>query len=129
MARPVAVGAETFASPFGQPAVGSPLASGLPQVPLAHWVAVFAAVDCCVTPVATLDEALADPQYAARRMVVRDASGTRQYAPPFRMDGHEFAIRRDAPAQGQHGVEVLREAGYDESAIAALVAEGSVRLP
>ena len=97
--------------------------------PLAHWVEAFAEVDCCVTPVATLDEALADPQYAARRMVVRDASGARQYAPPFRMDGHEFAIRRDAPVQGQHGVEVLREAGYDEAAIAALVAEGSVGLP
>jgi crotonobetainyl-CoA:carnitine CoA-transferase CaiB-like acyl-CoA transferase len=95
--------------------------------PLAHWVERFAEVDCCVTPVATLDEALVDPQYAARGMVVRDAAGTRQYAPPFRLSGHEFAIRRDAPAQGQHSAEVLREAGYDDAAIAALVAEGSVR--
>ena len=31
----------------------------------------FADVDCCVTPVATLDEALADPQFAARDMVRR----------------------------------------------------------
>jgi crotonobetainyl-CoA:carnitine CoA-transferase CaiB-like acyl-CoA transferase len=60
-------------------------------------------------------------------MVVRDASGTRQYAPPFRLSGHEFAIHRDAPAQGQHSAEVLREAGYDDAAIAALVADGSVR--
>jgi crotonobetainyl-CoA:carnitine CoA-transferase CaiB-like acyl-CoA transferase len=60
-------------------------------------------------------------------MVVRDAAGTRQYAPPFRLSGHDFAIRRDAPAQGQHSVEVLREAGYDDAAIAALLADGSVR--
>ena len=29
--------------------------------PQSHWIDKFAGVDCCVTPVATLDEALADP--------------------------------------------------------------------
>jgi crotonobetainyl-CoA:carnitine CoA-transferase CaiB-like acyl-CoA transferase len=77
--------------------------------------------------VAFLEEALADPQFAARGMVIRDASGARQYAPPYRVSGHEFALRRAAPGQGEHSAEVLREAGYDDAAIAALVAEGSVR--
>ena len=36
---------------------------------LADWCARFAAVDCCVTPVLTFDEALADAQFAARAMV------------------------------------------------------------
>ena len=94
---------------------------------LAHWVEVLGAVDCCVTPVATLDEALVDPQFTARGMVVQDAAGARQYAPPFRLSGHAFALRREAPAQGQHSAEVLREAGYDDTAIARLIAEGSVR--
>src|SRR5512139_2138517 len=49
------------------------------EEPLAHWVEVLGAVDCCVTPVAFLEEALADPQFAARGMVIRDASGARQY--------------------------------------------------
>ncbi len=34
--------------------------------PLAHWVARFEGVDCCVTPVLRLDEALAHPLHAAR---------------------------------------------------------------
>jgi alpha-methylacyl-CoA racemase len=94
--------------------------------PLAHWVETFAGVDCCVTPVATLDEALADPQFAARRMVVVRPDGSRQYAPPFKLSGHEFAVTRDAPAQGEHTVDVLREAGYDDASIAALKADGAI---
>ena len=48
---------------------------------LAHWRARFADVDCCVTPVLTFDEALADPQFGAREMVVRgptDPGSTRR---------------------------------------------------
>jgi len=94
---------------------------------LAHWQRVFAAVDCCVTPVLTLDEALVDPQFVARGMVL-GADGARAFAPPFRIEGLPFALARGAPAQGEHGVEVLREAGLDPDAIAALVAAGVVRV-
>jgi crotonobetainyl-CoA:carnitine CoA-transferase CaiB-like acyl-CoA transferase len=94
--------------------------------PLAHWVETFAPVDCCVTPIATLEEALADPQFAARGMVVAQPDGSRQYAPPFKVSGHEFAVAREAPAQGQHTTEVLREAGYDDAAIAALRTDGAI---
>jgi len=94
------------------------------KAPLAHWVERFADVDCCVTPVNTLDEALDDPQFVARAMIVKRPDGSQQYAPPFKLSGHEFALTRDAPAQGQHTAEVLREAGYEEAAIAALVARG-----
>ena len=88
--------------------------------PLAHWIDTFAAVDCCVTPVNSLDEALADPQFNARGMIVDRPDGSRQYAPPFKLSGHDFAVARDAPAQGEHTVEVLREAGYDDAGLAAL---------
>ena len=90
--------------------------------PLADWAARFADVDCCVTPVATLDEALVDAQFVARGMVVARPDGSRQYAPPFKLSRHDFAVTRDAPAQGEHTAEVLREAGVDETAIAALAA-------
>ena len=93
---------------------------------LDEWRARFAAVDCCVTPVLTFDEVLADPQFAARGIVVRRPDGSRQYAPPFRMQPEAFAIARDAPAQGQHTRDVLREAGFDDAAIDALIASGSV---
>jgi crotonobetainyl-CoA:carnitine CoA-transferase CaiB-like acyl-CoA transferase len=97
------------------------------SAPLAIWVEKLATVDCCVTPVATLDEALADPQFAARAMVVTRRDGSHEYAPPFKLSGHAFAATREAPRQGEHSAEILREAGCDESTIAALIAAGVVR--
>ncbi len=102
------------------------LESVFAAAPLAHWVERFAGVDCCVTPILTLDEALEDPQFAARGMVVRRPDGSRQYAPPFKVAGHDFAVAREAPAQGEHTAEVLREAGYADAAIAALAAAGAI---
>jgi crotonobetainyl-CoA:carnitine CoA-transferase CaiB-like acyl-CoA transferase len=96
--------------------------------PLAAWVERLAAVDCCVTPVATLSEALADPQFTAREMVVTRPDGSREYAPPFKLSGHRADLTRGAPAQGEHGAEILREAGYDDAGIDALVAAGVLRL-
>jgi alpha-methylacyl-CoA racemase len=98
------------------------------QAPLAAWTEKLAAIDCCVTPVATLDEALADPQFAARGMVVTRSDGSREYAPPFKLSGQTSAPGREAPAQGEHSADVLREAGCDEATIASLAACGVVRI-
>jgi crotonobetainyl-CoA:carnitine CoA-transferase CaiB-like acyl-CoA transferase len=45
-----------------------------------------------------------------------------QVAAPVKMSGFEFALRRHAPQPGEHTAEVLREAGFDEAAIDALIA-------
>jgi crotonobetainyl-CoA:carnitine CoA-transferase CaiB-like acyl-CoA transferase len=92
-----------------------------------EWTAAFAGVDCCVTPVLSFDEALSDPQFRARSMVRRDASGHRSFAPPFALTPSPALRARDAPRQGEHSREVLREAGYGDAAIAALVARGVVK--
>jgi crotonobetainyl-CoA:carnitine CoA-transferase CaiB-like acyl-CoA transferase len=91
------------------------------------WMRAFDGVDACVTPVLALDEALDDAQFAARGMVVTAADGTRSFAPPWAGPGLGFAWRRAAPAQGEHTREVLAEAGYDERAIASLIASGAAR--
>jgi crotonobetainyl-CoA:carnitine CoA-transferase CaiB-like acyl-CoA transferase len=93
---------------------------------LAEWTRAFDAVDCCVTPVLTLDEALSDAQFVARGMAV-EVGGMRQYAPPFRIDGVPFVPGAGAPAHGENSAEVLREAGLREADVAALVARGVVR--
>jgi crotonobetainyl-CoA:carnitine CoA-transferase CaiB-like acyl-CoA transferase len=94
---------------------------------LAHWTALFAGVDCCVTPVATLDEAMADPQFIARDMLVTRADGSRGFAPPFKLSGHAFSEARPAPRQGEHTREVLVAAGFDAGAVAVLERDGVVR--
>jgi crotonobetainyl-CoA:carnitine CoA-transferase CaiB-like acyl-CoA transferase len=96
---------------------------------LAEWTARLRDVDCCVTPCLTLEEALADDQYVARGMPVRATDGSRQFAPPFKVSGHAFTIARLAPAQGEHSVAVLREAGLADAAIDALARAGVVRTP
>ena len=96
------------------------LAAVFAQQTQAHWIERLAHIECCVTPVLSLEEALADPQVRARDMIVSGADGIRQYAPPFRLSGHAFAITRSAPAQGQHSVEILREAGFSAEEIGLL---------
>ena len=87
--------------------------------PQADWVALFDAVDCCVTPVLSLDEALEHPQMRARAMSLT-ADGMTQYAPPFKISGWSFAVEKLAPAPGEHTDEILSELGYDAEQIASL---------
>jgi crotonobetainyl-CoA:carnitine CoA-transferase CaiB-like acyl-CoA transferase len=96
---------------------------------LAQWRDRLADVDCCVTPVLTFDEVLADPQFRARGMIVRRPDGSRQYAPPFKLSPDAFSVARDAPTQGEHSRELLREAGYADPAIDALMRERAVAGP
>lgn len=113
--------------PAGE-AVRRALAAVFAQHPRAHWIERLAAVDCCVTPVLSPEETPDDPQVRARGMIVA-AQGIRQYAPPFRLAGHEFTITRDAPIQGEHSAEVLREAGLSDEEIGALRATGTIVEP
>ncbi len=84
--------------------------------PQAKWRDFFASVDCCVTPVLSVAEALDHPHFVARRMSVR-ADGVTQYAPPLKLSGWVFAVERAAPSPGEHGAEVLREAGFSAGEI------------
>jgi alpha-methylacyl-CoA racemase len=90
----------------------------------AQWVEAFAGHDCCVTPVKPFEEALDDPQHAARGMVVRSPHPTEgdvlQIAPPLKLSDYTFEVTRPAPASGEHTDEVLREIGLDDGAIARL---------
>ena len=105
------------------------LAAIFAQQTRAQWVERLAAVDCCVTPVLSPDEMLDDPQVRARDMIVTAADGSRQYAPPFRLAGHAFAIVRAAPAQGEHSAEILREAGFSDEEIGSLADSGAIGEP
>ena len=93
--------------------------------PRDDWAALFAAVDCCVTPILSPEEALENEQVAARRMVLHE-DGLTQFAPPLKLSAYEFSVRQPAPKVGEHNVQILRAAGYTDDEIAGLAAAGTI---
>ncbi len=91
----------------------------------AHWTEKLAHLDCCVSPILTIEESLQNEQFRARGMVAEE-NGAPRVALPVKFSEFEFAIERPAPQPGEHSDEVLREAGYGESEIAALRSGGII---
>ncbi|WP_088178907.1 CaiB/BaiF CoA transferase family protein [Thauera butanivorans] len=92
----------------------------------AEWVALFDGVDCCVTPVLSLDESLENPQLQARGMVV-EVDGVRQFGPPVKLSGMPEQVFRPAPAvAGADSDAVLGEAGLSVADIARLREAGVI---
>ena len=93
--------------------------------PRDEWAKLFAAVDCCVTPILTPEEALKNEQIVARGMVLHE-DGLTQFAPPLKLSDFKFAIRQAAPSAGQHDAEILVAAGYSTAEIEQLAASGAL---
>ncbi len=115
----------------GDPATEQRLRAELTAIfaarPLAHWRSLFHDADACVSPVLRVDEALAHPQFRARGMRVEGAGADQpQLGCPFTMTGFAPDAPRTAPRPGEHSDAILREAGFDNGAIAALRAAGAV---
>jgi crotonobetainyl-CoA:carnitine CoA-transferase CaiB-like acyl-CoA transferase len=98
--------------------------------PTVHWVEKLDAADVPGGPVNGYEQILNDPHIKARNMVVEiehPVIGTmKTLGLPLKSSGELTAIRKAAPWLGQHSDEVLRDAGYDSSEIAALFASAVV---
>ena len=92
--------------------------------PRDEWASLFAAVDCCITPILSPEEALANEQLSARQMVL-NVDGLTQFAPPLKMSGFEFSIRQQAPKAGEHNAAILVAAGYSADEIQRLESAGA----
>jgi alpha-methylacyl-CoA racemase len=92
----------------------------------AEWVARFAGVDACVTPVLDLTEAPLHPHNVARSSFLTDPDGVVHPAPAPRFGAMPAASLRPTPGPGQHTDEILAELGHDAGAIAFLRTEGVV---
>ena len=115
----------------GDPATEERLRAELAAIfgarPLAHWRSLFHDGVGCVTPVLRVDEALGHPHFRARGMrIAADEAGAPQLGCPIKMTGFEPSAPRPAPRAGEHTEEILRQAGLDASAVAALRAAGAV---
>jgi crotonobetainyl-CoA:carnitine CoA-transferase CaiB-like acyl-CoA transferase len=89
------------------------------------WVALLRAADLPAERVATLAEAVADAQVAARGFFAAPGAGEPLLPlAPFAMAGAPLRHGRRAPGAGEHTAEVLAEAGLGPEEIAHLVACG-----
>jgi alpha-methylacyl-CoA racemase len=112
-----------FANPYDArrwPALRERLGALFATRPRAHWTALLEGSDACFAPVLTPREAMAHPHLAARG-VFEERDGVLQAAPAPRFSATPSAPPGPVPARGEHGARILREAGLDEQAIAALL--------
>lgn len=124
-----------FASPEGRSrnydAVYGFVADEMLKHPTAHWLEAFERADIPVQRMNSLEDILRDPHLEAIgyfQPVEHPSEGTLlSMKVPSEWSETEPELRRHAPRQGEHTREVLREAGYDDAAIEALIAAGAAR--
>jgi len=99
----------------------------------ADWLAFNDEHDAMIEPVLDLDEALDSELVRERRMVVeleQPRLGTvRQLGVPVKLSRTPGAAERPAPALGEHTDAVLREAGFGDDEIGALIESGAAAGP
>lgn len=95
----------------------------------AEWLRLIGGEEFCVTPVCSLDEALASELTEEEALCTEEESDLgriRYVGGPVKFSGAESSIRMRAPKLGEHTRELLLEAGYSEEEAAALAREGAV---
>jgi crotonobetainyl-CoA:carnitine CoA-transferase CaiB-like acyl-CoA transferase len=93
----------------------------------AAWLEKLAAAGVPAAPVQDIGEVAADPQTEAIGILQR-LGGFTTLGPAFSVDGERPMYASPPPALGAHSAEVLGEAGYSTDEIAALAADGVIRL-
>jgi crotonobetainyl-CoA:carnitine CoA-transferase CaiB-like acyl-CoA transferase len=108
------------------------IAEPLRTRPSADWIRAFEAEGVPVGPVNRIGDMLADPQVAAREMVLEvdhpRAGRTRALGMPIKFSDARADMTRPAPLLGQHSRELLDELGYSAAEIEALQRAGAVLL-
>ncbi len=97
----------------------------------AEWLAGFEKYDIPAAPMNTLADVFADPHLAATGyfgQVDHPSEGRlTSMKTPSEWSESKTEYRHHAPRLGEHTREILREAGYDDAAVEALIAAGAAR--
>jgi len=101
------------------------LAAVIKAQPLAYWEKTLVPLDCCVTPVLRIEEAVKHPQFIARQIVVEEA-GVTQCAPPFKLSHWPLPDMQPAAASGADSVAVLQAVGFSADEIETLRRDGVI---
>ena len=100
--------------------------------PRNEWCEIFEKAGIPCSPLHTLGDLATHPHSRASGMVFDYQHP--QFGPmgavaqPVRYEGERAVLRRAPPGLGEHSVEVLREAGFDDARIDSLAASGVIRL-
>jgi len=91
----------------------------------AEWLERLARADIPAAPLYGIDDLIDDPHLRAvnfvRRVEHPSEGALRTPAPLGRFSATPTSLRRHAPRLGEQSLEILREAGYDDAAIQALI--------
>jgi crotonobetainyl-CoA:carnitine CoA-transferase CaiB-like acyl-CoA transferase len=111
-----------------RPALTDRLRAAIAATPLATLERRLRSEDCIFSCYQTPPEVLADESVVSNGYVMQHPTKARLRlsAAPAQFDDEQLAIRRPAPALGEHSRDVLAELGYDEAEIQALVTDGIV---
>ncbi|MBP0616154.1 CaiB/BaiF CoA transferase family protein [Jiella mangrovi] len=97
------------------------------------WLARLEEAGVPAGPVLDIGEMHEDPQALARGMIVETdhpvAGTVKAIGLPIKFSQTPGEIVRPAPLLGEHSREILREAGFSQEEIAAMVESGAVRVP
>lgn len=97
------------------------------------WIERLGAAGIPCSPLHSLGELSAHPHTAASEMIVHyqhaKLGQLKTISQPLRFDGERPGLRRPPPMHGEHGREVLQEAGYSADEIDGLVQSGGVKFP
>jgi crotonobetainyl-CoA:carnitine CoA-transferase CaiB-like acyl-CoA transferase len=108
------------------------LGDHLKQRSTAEWLADLDAAGIPAGPINDIAAMAADPQTLAREMVVEldhpRAGKTKALGLPIKFSATPGKVVTPAPTLGQHTREVLRDAGYPDTEIDALAADGAIQL-
>jgi crotonobetainyl-CoA:carnitine CoA-transferase CaiB-like acyl-CoA transferase len=111
------------------PALTALMDETLKRAPVREWIGALEAVGVPCGQINSIADMAADPQTAAREMVVQlehpRAGATRALGLPIKLSATPGKVLRAAPILGEHTREVLGEYGFSSQEIEALVRSGA----